>query len=535
MVQYQSCAIDIYLDPGGLMQPGHHYPGEEGLTTMSEKYGRLKTLLAEINDLDAAIAILTWDREVNMPPGGVEGRANQLATLSRLRHASFTSDELGTLLDDLSSASSDLDPDGDEARIISVTKRDYDIERKQPASLVEAVSRASSAGLEAWSRAKEAQDFSIFAPCLKRNAELSRETAEALGYTDRPYDALVDRYEPGMTTAQLETIFSELKAAILPLVEEITASGVQPDDSCLRLHYDPDTQIRFSLDIATRFGYDLNRGRLDTSAHPFATSFGAGDVRMTTRVQADFLNRNLFATMHESGHAVYEQGIGANLSGTLVAHGASGGVHESQSRLWENLVGRSRPCQDFLFPRLQQTYPGQLGDMDIETFYRAINKVHPSLNRVEADEVTYNLHILLRFELENDMLEGRADIDRLDEVWVERMRKYLGVTPPDPVQGVLQDIHWSYAGEFGTFPSYTLGNVIGAQLFAQARKEMPDLDTQIASGQFSDLLGWLQTNLYRHGRKFTPNELLQRITGQPLGTQAWVSYVRGKYTEIYGL
>jgi len=501
---------------------------------MSEKFDRLKTLLAEIEDLDRVTALLNWDRETYMPPGGNESRSNQIATLDRIKHARLSSDELGCLLEELTSETADLDPDGDEARIVSVVKRDFDLECKMPEKLVLDISHASSEGLLAWRSAREAHDFARFVPYLKRNADLNAERAEALGYTDRPYDALLDRVEPGLTTAQLEEIFASLKATILPMVRDIAAGG-EIDDSCLFQEYNRTEQIRFGLQMAERFGYDRSRGRVDTTAHPFCTSFGLDDVRITTRVFPNFLNASLFATMHETGHALYEQGIGPSLARTPLAHGASAGMHESQSRLWENLVGRSRPFQEYLFPRLQQTFPSQLGGIDVECFYRAINKVHPSLIRVEADEVTYNLHIMLRFELENEILSGKADIEKLDEIWNERMREYLGITPANSAEGVLQDIHWAWADVFGLFPGYALGNVIGAQLFAHARKSLPNLDGQMARGDLSDLLTWLQTNLYRHGRKFTPNELMERITGSPITTDAWVEYVHDKFGAIYGM
>jgi carboxypeptidase Taq len=495
---------------------------------MNEKYQRLKSILAEVMDLSKAIAVLSWDRETNMPPGGAEFRASQLSTLQKIHHARFTSDEVGQLLEDLTAELAGQDPESDEVGIVKVTKYDYDNQRKVPERLVEEISRASSVGVVAWRKAKEARDFSLFAEPLKRNVELTRELAGTLGYEERPYDALLNLTEPEMTTAQLETIFGELKATIVPLVREIADRG-DVDDSCLHQHFDEAEQIRFASGVIERFGYDFNRGRIDKSAHPFATSFGTGDVRITTRVYPTFLNMALFATMHESGHAMYEQNVSPTLAGTPASRGASPGVHESQSRLWENLVGRSLPFQRWLFPRLQETFPSQLGNVSLDSFYRATNKVYPSLIRVEADEVTYNLHILLRFELENEMLDGKLEVDNLRDAWNERIKQYLGITPENDADGVLQDIHWSRAGYFAGFPGYTLGNIIGAQLMEQIRKDMPDLDEQMARGEFADLLNWLKTNLYQHGRKFTPNELLQRITGEPVGTRAWVSYVLQKF------
>ena len=504
---------------------------------MSEKFDKLRSLLGEITALQQAGAVLGWDRETYMPAGGGKDRANQMSTLARLIHDRAASDELGQLLEDLESEVAGMDPDSDEARIIRVTKRDYDRNCKIPGQLVQDISRASSEGIQAWRQARASKDYCIFAPAMKRNTALNVELAQALGAGDgkSAYDALLDQFEPGLTSAQLEQIFSELRGTILPLVQAIANSPRQADQSMVRQHFDETEQIRFGISLVQRFGYDANRGRLDKSPHPFCTSFGIGDVRITTRVYPDFLNMALFATMHESGHAMYEQGISPSLSGTPVAHGASGGVHESQSRLWENLVGRSRPFQDFLVPRLREAFPSQLGDTSPDAFYRVANYVRPSLNRVTSDEVNYNLHILLRYELENELLAGTVDTSDLAAIWVERSRTYFGLEPAADVEGVLQDIHWSSAGEFGVFPSYTLGNVIGAQLFRQAHKDMPDLDEKISKGEFSSLLGWLQTNLYQHGRKFEPNEIVERITGEPINTKAWIDYVTTKYSELYAL
>jgi carboxypeptidase Taq len=502
---------------------------------MSEKLGQLKGMLAEVADLDRVLAMLAWDREALMPPGGNAARASQMGLLARLQHERATSAEMGSLLEDLSGARSELDPEGDEGRLVKVAKRDYDLRSKLPESLVLEITAATSAAIPVWREAREASDFQMFKPYLERNVELNRARAEALGYTERIYDPLLDVNEPDMTTAQLETIFGELRAAIVPLVREIAAKGDVIDDSCLHQHYDPDTQMSFSLDIAKQLGYDTTRGRLDLSPHPFCTCFGYGDVRITTRIWPEFLNVCLYSVMHEAGHAMYEQGASPDLFGTGAFNGASAGVHESQSRLWENLVGRSRAFQHYLFPRLQETYPSQLGNVTEEGFYRAVNKVEPSYIRVEADEVTYNLHIMLRFELENALLERRLEVEDLEEAWNEKFHEYLGITPSNAADGVLQDIHWASASSFGVFPGYTLGNVISAQLFAQAHNEMPDLDAQLSRGECANLLHWLQDKVYQHGRKYTPNELVQRITGQPVATGAWIDYVRRKFGELYAL
>ncbi|HVF99381.1 MAG TPA: carboxypeptidase M32 [Chloroflexia bacterium] len=500
---------------------------------MSEKMERLKAILAETVALNQVVGLLNWDRETYMPEGAAQARGHQLGVIAKLQHEMFTSEEVGRLLEDLAAETADLDPDSDDARLVKVTRRDYDQYSRVPTSLVQELQQGTAEGIPAWHHAKEAQDFKLFVPALKRNNELSQQLAEALGYEERPYDAFVNIFEPGMTTTQLETIFQELKETILPLVREIVKRQDAVDDSFLFQRFEPQQQLDFSMGIAKQYGYDNSRGRLDLTAHPFCQSMSRDDVRITTRVLPEFLNACLFAVLHETGHALYEQGVSPDLAFTPLSSGTSAGVHESQSRLWENLVGRSRAFQDYLFPRLQEAYPQQLGNVDVERFYRAVNKVYPSYIRVEADEVTYNLHVLLRFELENAMLEGRIDIDTLDEAWNDKMQEYLGIVPSNAVEGVLQDIHWAW-GQGYSFPGYTVGNVVGAQFFAQARKDMPDLDEQISRGEFSNLLGWLQTNIYRHGRKFDANELAQRITGEPVNTRAWREYVTRKFPAIYG-
>jgi carboxypeptidase Taq len=337
-----------------------------------------------------------------------------------------------------------------------------------------------------------------------------------------------------LTTDQLEAIFDELKAAIVPLVADIKRHADAIDDGVLHRGFDPDHQLQYALDTVTKLGYDLERGRQDISTHPFSTAFGTGDVRITTRVSRDFFNECLFGSIHEAGHGMYFQGIGGNLDRTPLWDGASPGVHESQSRLWENLVARSLPFWHHFFPRLRKTFPEPLKGVDAEAFYRAVNKSYPSYIRVEADEVTYNLHILLRFELENDLLEGKLKVADLPEAWNELFKSYVGLDVPNDREGVLQDIHWSFVG-FAEFPGYTLGNIIGAQLMEKIRSELTDLDDQMERGEFGALLGWLQEHVYQHGRKFTPNELLERETGRQLTPKPWIAYVRKKYGALYGL
>src|SRR6266446_5437780 len=501
---------------------------------MPDKLLSLKAILAEVMDLHRAGAVLDWDQETYMPPGGVQNRSEQASTLSEVAHRRFTSDEVGRLLDAAEGSAAKLPFESDEASLVRVTRRDYDLARKLPAELVAEIARSSSAARPFWQQARREANFAIFAPYLEKNIELNKRVAEALGYEKRPYDALLNRTEPGLTTDQLEAIFAELKAAIVPLVADIKRRADAVDDGVLHRGFDPDKQVQYALDTVAALGYDLQRGRQDISTHPFSIAFGPGDVRITTRVNREFFNECLFGSIHEAGHGMYFQGIGRNLDRTPLCDGASPGVHESQSRLWENVVGRSLPFWHHFFPSLRETFPESLHGIDAEGFYRAVNKSYPSFIRVEADEVTYNLHVLLRFELENDMLDGRLKVRDLPEAWNETFKSYFGLDVPNDREGVLQDIHWSFVG-FAEFPGYTLGNIIGAQLMEKIRSEMTDLDHQIERGEFGNLLRWLQENVYRHGRKFTPNELLERATGRPLTPKPWIAYVRKKYGALYGL
>jgi carboxypeptidase Taq len=415
-----------------------------------------------------------------------------------------------------------------------VTRRDYDEARKLPTDLVAEIARAGAIAQPVWQKARKEANFDAFAPYLEKNVELNRRVADALGYQDRPYDALLDRYEPGMKTADLEKLFDELKRAIVPLIADIARNADAVDDRALYRGYDPDLQLTYALDVVKRLGYDLERGRQDLSAHPFSTTFGPGDARITTRVSRDFFNECFFGSVHEAGHAMYDQGQTEHLDRTPLWGAASPGVHESQSRLWENLVGRSLPFWRHFYPSLHMAFPDPLRDVDDEGFYRAVNRAYPSLIRVEADEVTYNMHVLLRFELENEMLDGTLEVKDLPEAWNSRVKSYLGLDVPNDREGVLQDIHWSSVS-FGIFPGYTIGNLVSAQLMAQVRQEMPDLDSQVERGEFANLLAWLRRNVHRHGRKFTPNELLERATGRPLTAAPWIAYVRQKFGALYGL
>ena len=493
----------------------------------------LKDILAEVSDLSHAALLLEWDQETYMPPGGVQSRSEQLSTLLRLSHVRFTSGEVGGLLDSLE-GKVDGDFDSDDASLVRVTRRDYEEARKLSPDLIAEVARAGSTARPVWEKARHDENYTLFAPYLEKNVELNRRIADALGYKERPYDALLNRTEPGMKTSELEAIFAELKEAIVPLVADIGRHADAVDDRVLRREFDTDLQVSYALEVVKRLGYDLERGRQDISTHPFSSGFGPDDVRITTRVSREFFNECLFGSIHESGHAMYEQGMGRDIARTPLYGGASPGVHESQSRLWENLVGRGRAFWRYFYPSLQAVFHESLHNVDEETFYRAVNRSYPSLIRVEADEVTYNMHVLLRFELENEMLEGKLKVMDLPEAWNARVKSYLGVDVPNDRQGALQDIHWSFVS-FGIFPGYTIGNLIGAQLMEKVRADIPDLDSQIERGEFGALLGWLRKNVHRHGRKFTPNELMERATGKPLTAMPWIAYVRKKFGALYGL
>jgi carboxypeptidase Taq len=493
---------------------------------------RLRKALAEIDDLKRAAAVLEWDMETYMPSGGVQDRAVQLGTLKGLAHERFVSDQTVRLLEAAESEAEGLAYDSDEASLVRVTRRDLDLDTRIPAELIAEAAEVGAAGRSRWQEARQRSEWSIFEPSMRKTVEITRRMAEAIGYAGRPYDALLARTEPGLSTAQVEVLFAELKAAILPLLQEVLERADRVDDSVLDRELDPARQLALSLQVAHRFGFDPERGRQDLSAHPFCVPFGPGDVRFTTRVRPTARDSSLFSSMHETGHAVYYQGIPRSLERTPLWDGASGGLHESQSRLWENLVGRSRAFWTYMFPILQATFPVPLAGVEAEAYYRAVNRVRPSYIRVDADEVTYNLHIMLRFEIENDLLEGRLEAEDVPEAWTARLREYLGLPPPPVVQGPLQDIHWSEA-PMGSFVSYTLGNVISAQLMETVRAEIPDLDGRLRQGEFGSLLEWLQRNVYVHGRKFTPQELLQRVTGHPLTPAPWIAYTRQKFRNLY--
>lgn len=500
---------------------------------MSEKLEKLKERLGEVSDIGRAASVLSWDQQVNMPPGGNEARGQQLATLSKIAQEKFITDEVGQLIEDLKQEFAGADPDSDEAALLRVASRDYDKARRVPPEFIQEQAIVSSKAFEAWMEARSKSDFSIFRPHLEKIVELTHKYVAFFPPGNHPYDTLLDDYEPGMKTEDVKAIFDALRPKQVKLLKAIAASKQVKDDFLFK-KYNEKKLIDFGVDVITKYGYDWNRGRQDKAPHPFETTFSVDDVRITTRYEADNPLATLFSTLHEAGHAMYEQGSNPAYERTPLAGGTSLAVHESQSRMWENLVGRSMPFWEHFYPALKKTFPAQLDGVSLKAFYKAINKVQPSLIRVNADEATYNMHIMLRLELEIGMVEGTIQVKDLPEIWNTKMQEYLGIVPPNDAKGVLQDIHWS-GGAIGYFSTYALGNLISAQLWEKIRKDIRDLDDQICKGNFSGLLGWLRENIHRHGHKHDPQVLVERVTGSKITPEPYVRYLTKKYSEIYGL
>ncbi|HEX6987973.1 MAG TPA: carboxypeptidase M32 [Bacillota bacterium] len=501
---------------------------------MNERFEQLLARCREVADLERAAAVLAWDEQTYMPPGGARARADQKATLRRLAHAALTSPEFGELLQALAEDVESLAPDSDQAALVRLARRHYDRAVKLPPDLVEALSRAGSEGFTAWLEARRANDFAVFQPKLERLVELQRQKADALGWRERRYDALLDLFEPGMRTSMVEQTFSTLRDQLVPFLQAIRERVDAVDDSVLRRHYPAQAQWEFTVDLLRAIGFDFDRGRQDRSEHPFTTSFSVDDVRVTTRIHENYLAQAVFSTIHEAGHAFYELGLPREHERTPLCETASLGLHESQSRLWENVIGRSRGFWEHFLPRLAERFPSQLAGVGVDQFYRAVNRVEPSFIRTEADEVTYNLHIFLRFELEQALLDGDLKVADLPGAWNGKMQAYLGVTPPDMLRGVLQDVHWS-DDLFGYFPTYSLGTVLAVQFYEKALADHPGLPEEIRQGRFDTLHRWLTDNVHRHGARYEPAQLIRRVTGTDLDAGPYLRYIRAKYGEIYGL
>jgi carboxypeptidase Taq len=494
----------------------------------------LKAKLKEHSDLESAASLLRWDQATYMPPGGAAARGRQLATLDRLAHDSIADPEVGRLLDRLDAALEQADeaPSTAVAALLRVARRDHERAAKVPSDFVSEFANHRAEIYDLWTQARPADDFAKVLPHLEKTVEYSRRYAGFFAPFEHVADPLIDDADPGMKASTVRALFAELRRELVPLVRAISEAPAA-DDRCLRQSFGEEDQLAFGQMLAGRFGYDFSRGRQDKTHHPFMTKFSLGDVRITTRVRTDDLSEALFSTLHEAGHAIYEQNIAVSLEGSPLGHGASAGVHESQSRLWENMVGRSREFWKAFYPSLQKLFPGQLGATPLDVFYRAINKVERSLIRTNADEVTYGLHVIMRFDFELDLLEGKLAALDLPEAWRERFRADFGIVPETDADGVLQDVHWYDGFVGGAFQGYALGNLMSAQFFDAALAAHPDLPNEIEGGRFDTLRAWLAKNVHRHGRTYLPADLVERATGKPLGISPYIAYLRRKYGELY--
>ena len=492
----------------------------------------LTSRLQEISDLRAAEAVLYWDQATYMPPGGAAARGRQLATLTELAHQKLVDPDIGRLLDKLEPALSDRPDDDDEAAMVRIARRDFEQATKTPPAFMAEVANHMAVSYNRWAEARPANDYAAMAPLLEKTLDLSRQYADYFPGYDHVADPLIAVSDYGMSVATIQPIFEELRRQLVPMVHAISAQEAA-DDGCLRRGFPETQQLDYSLDLIRQLGFDFERGRQDKTHHPFMINFSLDDIRITTRVDEDRLEEGLFSTVHECGHALYEQGICKAYDGTPLASGTSSAVHESQSRLWENVVGRSLGFWQHFFPSLQAEFPHQLADSSVEEFYRAVNKVSRSLIRTDADEVTYNLHVIVRFGLELELLEGSLNVADLPDAWHAQYEENLGIVAPNDSDGVLQDVHW-YAGFVGgAFQGYALGNILALQFYDAALSAHPDIPQQIANGEFTTLHGWMRDNIYRHGRKYTTAELVERTTGGPLRLEPYLAYLREKYGALY--
>jgi carboxypeptidase Taq len=497
---------------------------------MAADYDSLITLYRDKCLLDSAAGVLGWDERTYMPHKGSAFRADQMALLAKLSHEKLTSPRIGEILEHLSHATLDADQTVNVREI----RRVYDRAVKVPGRLVEEIARVTTRAQNVWQDARAKNDFAAFAPWLEKIVALKREEADAVGYKDSPYNALLDEYEPGATAKDITAVFAKLRAELVPLVAAITESSKKPRKDLLTREFPLDRQALFGQGAAAAIGFDFTAGRLDVTSHPFCSGMGPGDCRLTTRYALREFNQGFFGILHEAGHGIYEQGLDPAAFGTPLGQACSLGIHESQSRLWENQVGRGRPFWEHFFPRAQQMFPGTLDDVSLEEWIFSLNNVERSFIRVEADEATYNLHIILRFELEQALMTGDLPVKEVAGAWNEKFRAFFDLTPPSDAQGCLQDIHWSMGG-LGYFPTYTLGNLFAAQFMAAARRELTGLDDDFRRGYFGRLKTWLNEKIHRQGQRHRAGELCERITGQPLGHAPLLEYLRGKYGEFYGI
>ena len=503
-------------------------------TTSASAYEQLITQLREIALLGSTASVLHWDEQTYMPDGAAEYRAQQVSLLARLCHQQFTSARFGDLLAAAEQENAHLPADSDAGANLRETRREYDRATLLPSELVEQLSHVTIMGQQAWAQARSENRFSDFQPWLEKILALKRTEAELVGAPGAElYDGLLDEYEPGMTAARLREIFADLRQSLVEIVAAVGASSKTPPTHILSRPLPVSAQQSLCHLVAQAVGFDFSQGRLDVSAHPFCSFIAPGDTRMTTRYQETDATESFFSVLHETGHGLYDQGLAAQHFGTPVGSYLSLGIHESQSRLWENFVGRSQPFWQWMLPRFQQEFTGLLDDIALPDWMFAINAIQPNLIRTSSDEVTYNLHIILRFELELALLSGDLAVADLPAAWNEKMQSFLGIAPPDDAHGCLQDIHWS-GGAFGYFPTYTLGNIISAQLYQAASQQMPGMEEGFARGEFQPLLGWLRENIHQHGKRYTTAELVQRVCGGPVDSAALITHLRSKAYSYYG-
>lgn len=499
---------------------------------MSDPFEQLRERMAALADLRNVAQLLEWDQQTMMPSGGASARAETAATVQRISHDMFVADETGRLIDAAAAQRGGLSPDSDEASLVRVTRRHWDKARRVPTRLVSDLARASSVGQQAWIVARENSDFAGFVPYLERNFDLVRDYIDCFDEFKCPYDAILDDYEPGAHTTEIGRLFEQLKSELLPVIAAVGEHADRVNDAVLYGYFPIDRQRQLVLWLVEQMGFDRASWRLDDAVHPFASALSSHDVRITTRWDEGFLSTAMYSAMHECGHGLYEEGVAASLQRTPLGHAESLGMHESQSRMWENMVGRGRPFCGVLAPRIADLFGESVGALDGRALFRAVNKVAPSLVRVEADEVTYGLHIIVRFELEQELIDGRLAVRDLPEAWNARYKEYLGVDVPDDAQGVLQDVHWA-AGLIGYFPAYALGNLIAGQLFQRVRADLPDLDEQLGAGQLHGLREWLREHVHRHGAKFSTAELLDRVVGGPIAVAPFMDYLKDKVGQVY--
>ncbi len=504
---------------------------------MSPALEQLRDRMGQLSDLRSVSGLAHWDQQTKMPPHGAPARAESLATLQRISHELFIDDETGRLLEGAEAETGGEADDSDDVCLVRLVRRQWDKARRVPTELAAELARAASMGQEAWVPARAASNFSAFAPYLERNVELARRYVECHAGHDGfecAYDVLLDDYEPQMSTHTVARLFGELRSELVPLITRLTSEAARVDDTMLYGQFPVALQRPMVDEVVAMMGFDPTGWRIDDTVHPFAIRVGRGDVRITTRWDEHYFPAGLYGAMHECGHGLYEAGIPPAFDRSPLGSGESLGMHESQSRLWENMVGRGRSFSRVLAPCVASHFGGPLSDLDPDTLYRAVNRVKPSYIRVESDELTYALHIVLRFELEQELIEGRLAVADLPEAWNARFQEFFGITVTDDADGVLQDVHWS-AGLIGYFPTYALGNLIAGQLWERANLDVPNLDQRIAAGELAPLREWLIENVHRHGSKFTTSELLERAVGGPISVHPFVRYLKHKLGEVYGL